>query len=104
MTHSLFASSVTQHPSVVDATTRAIQLALPPVTAEGADDLRETMRQLCSEARRLSLRPEELIILFKTRWAAHSEFRALPRDQANAALDHIITMCINEYYRDGLGH
>jgi hypothetical protein len=95
---------VTQHPSVVDATTRAIQLALPPETAESADHLRATMRQLCSDARRLGLRPEELIILFKTRWAAHAEFRALPREQATAALDHIITVCIDEYYRDRLGH
>ena len=104
MTHSFLASSVTQHPSVLDATIRAIELALLPQTADSAKRLRETMRRLCTDARRLSVRPEELIILFKTRVSAHAEFRELPRGQANAALDHVITMCINEYYGGGLGH
>jgi hypothetical protein len=103
MAHSLLASSVTQHPSVVDATTRAIQLALRPQSADNGEHLRETMRRLCRDARRLSLRPEELIILFKNRWRAQAD-RALPRGEATAMLDHIITMCIEEYYRDGSGH
>lgn len=103
MTQPLSAPSVTYHQPILNAATRAIELALHPQTSDGDERLQETLRQLCAEARRLSVRPEELIVLFKTRWRAQADPRVLSRDQTNSALDHVITMCIDEYYRsDGL--
>jgi hypothetical protein len=103
MSHSLPPSSVTHEQPLVNATTRAIELALHPRTPADDKRLRDAMRQLCGDARRLSMRPEDLIILFKARWRAHSEFRTLPRQEANATLDHIITLCIEEYYGNASG-
>ena len=103
MTHPLSAPSVTCHQPLVNATTRAIELALHPQASDGGDErLQETMRQLCADARRLSVRPEELIVLFKARWRAQADLRVLSREETNSALDHVITMCIDEYYRSGL--
>jgi hypothetical protein len=101
MSHSLFAASLTYDQPLVNAATRAIELALHSQRSDDDDRLREAMRQLCVDARRLSMRPEELIILFKLRWA-HTELGALPREDASSALDHLITMCIEEYYASGL--
>ncbi len=100
MSHPTAASPVTYHQPLVSATTRAIELALSPRASDGDDLLREAMRQICVDARGLSVRPEALIVLFKARWRVHPELRVLPREEANAALDHVITMCIEEYYRE----
>jgi hypothetical protein len=102
MSHSLPTSALSYHQPIVNATTRAIELALHKQSSDGDNRLRETIRQLCTDARRLSVRPEELIVLFKMGWRAHADLQALPRDEANTALDRVITMCIDEYYRGGL--
>lgn len=101
MSQSLRATSETYPQPIVSATTRAIELALRSQRSDGDDPLREAVRTLCVDARRLSMRPEELIILFKMRWA-HTARGAIPRDDANTALAHVITMCIEEYYSSGL--
>jgi hypothetical protein len=103
MSHSIESSSVAYQQPLVSATTRAIELALRPTTPAGDNDLRDAMRQLCADARRASMRPEDLIILFKATWRARTDWRTLPRNEANAALDHVITMCIEEYYGNGSG-
>ena len=100
---SIPSSSVTYQQPLVAATTRAIELALRPTTPAGDDDLRDAMQQLCADARRLRMRPEDLIILFKARWRAQTESRTLPREEATSALDHIITMCIEEYFGNDSG-
>jgi hypothetical protein len=91
-------ASVTYTQPIVNATTRAIELALHAQASDGEDRLREALRQLCADARGLSMRPEELIVLVKMRWRTHAELRALSREDETAALDHIITACIEEYY------
>jgi hypothetical protein len=83
---------------IVNATRRAIELALLPQTSDDDGRLRETMRELCADARRLSMRPEELIVLFKARWRTQADLRAIPPEEMSSALDHVITMCIDEYY------
>lgn len=101
MTHPLSAPSVTYHQPIVNATTRAIELALHAQASDGDERLQDTIRQLCADARRLSVRPEELIVLFKMRWRARTGLRVLSREESST-LDHVITMCIDEYYRSGL--
>jgi len=101
MSQSLRATPETYPQAIVSATTRALELALRSQRSDGDDRLREVIRTLCVDARRLSMRPEELIILFKMRWA-HTALGALPREDANTAFDHVITMCIEEYYASGL--
>src|SRR5688572_19973013 len=103
MSHSLPPSSVTYQQPIVNATTRAIELALHPRTSAADERLRDAMRQLCADARQVSVRPEDLIILFKARWREQTECRTLAREEGNAALEHIITMCIEEYYGNGSG-
>ena len=99
MNRSLPASSVIHEQPFAMATTRAIELALMAKTQGGDGPLRDVMQQICDDARQLGMRPEELIIVFKTRWSAHPALRALAREDANAALDHLITTCIEEFYR-----
>lgn len=101
MSQSLPATAAAYPQPIVNATTRAIELALHSQRSDGDARLREAMRRLCAEARRLSMRPEELIILFKLRWA-HTGLGALPREDASSVLDHVITMCIEEYYASEL--
>jgi hypothetical protein len=57
------------------------------------------MRRLGADARRGHVPPERLIVLFKSTWRAHTVHRTLSRDEAERLLDHMITMCIEEYYR-----
>jgi hypothetical protein len=104
MSHSPPTSSFSYDQSIANATTRAIELALYPGTSDGDDRLGDALRQLCSDARHRGTRPEELIILLKTAWRAHIELRAVPRGEADSALEHLISTCIEEYYRSGLGH
>jgi hypothetical protein len=83
----------------LSATTRVIDAALRANETDGDGTLRHAMRLLCADARRLHVHPEQLIIQFKTTWWAHADHRALSRDEATNLLGHVISTCIDEYYR-----
>ena len=85
--------------TLIDATTRTIQIALQAQSAETDPRLRDEIQRLCADGRRLGARPEELIVLFKKVWTSLPQAHGQPRDGGNSALDRVITMCIEEYYR-----
>jgi hypothetical protein len=103
MTHPVPTSVSSPEQPTIDAMTRVIALALQPRRADNEGRLRDALRQLCRDAWRRDLRPEELIVLIKTRWRAHDELSGLTRDEARSTLDHVITTCIEEYYAGGSG-
>ena len=84
---------------LVSGTTHAIGLALGASAQDAGEDLRSTLRILCADARRLGMRPEELVVLIKRTWRAHPETYALPRSQTDPVLEQIVSMCIDEYFR-----
>lgn len=85
--------------TLIDATTRTIQIALQAQSGETDPRLRDEIQRLCADGRRLGARPEELIVLFKKVWTSLPQAHGQPRDGGNSALDRVITMCIEEYYR-----
>ena len=89
-------------PTLVSGTTHAIGVALGRKAQDAEEDLRSTLRILCADARRLGVRPEELVVLIKTIWRAHPETCALPRSQTGPVLERIVSMCIDEYFRSGI--
>jgi hypothetical protein len=99
MSHAVPALPVTHDPALLNATSRVVDAALQSVTTGTDGSLQSAIRALCADARRLHVRPEALIIQFKTIWRAHVDHRRLSRDDAERLLDHVISTCIEEYYR-----
>jgi hypothetical protein len=89
-------------PPLVTGTTRAIRVALGSPAQDDDADLRSAVQVLCADARRLGVRPEELVVLVKTTWRAHPEVCAMPRHEVHPVLDRVVTMCIEEYFRSNL--
>ena len=87
---------------LVHATSHAIELALGTDTPDDDQALRDAMQRLCADARRLNVRPEELIVLFKMTWRSHPELRERPRSDGSSVLEQVVSMCIHEYYRSGV--
>lgn len=67
--------------------------------ARAGDDVRRALRKLCDDARSHGVRVEQLVIAIKQGWSSlHSEH---PRPRAagpDDLLNHVITLCIDEYY------
>jgi len=91
-------------PRLLNTTSRALELALGGPAGNGDRALRHTIRELCAEAQRAGLRPEELIVLFKATWRSRPELGTVSRGELTPALDRVITMCIEEYYRTAASH
>jgi hypothetical protein len=89
-------------PRLVTATATAIELALGADLPGDDASLRDAIRRLCADARRLGVRPEELIVLFKMTWRSHPELRGPGPMNSRSVLEHIVTMCIQEYYGNGI--
>ena len=83
---------------LVNTATHAIEVALGTSTSVNEGELRAVMRGLCDDAHREGLRPEELILLLKTTWMSRPDLAPTHRSETKAILDHIITLCIEEYY------
>lgn len=84
---------------LVSGAAHAIRLALGAPEQNEGEDLRSAVRILCADARRLGMRPEEVVVLIKMTWRTHPETCALPRSQAGAVLEEIVSVCIDEYFR-----
>lgn len=91
-------------PPLLNATARALELALGGPAGDGDRALRDTIQALCTDAQRAGLRSEELIVLFKTTWRSRPELATVTRGELNPVLDRVITMCIEEYYRTAASH
>lgn len=87
---------------LLSAATHTIRVAVGTDAHDDQAHLRDAVRRLCADAHRLRVRPEELVVLLKRTWHSQPGVSALPRHQASLVLEHIIAMCIDEYYRDAL--
>lgn len=65
------------------------------------DDVRDALRALCADARRSNVRAEQLVIAIKQGWSSLHQERPRPRVAGpDELLNHVITVCIDEYYAD----
>ena len=90
---------------VRDMTEAAVRQILRRPRCDGGRDADEVpsevqplLRRVCEAARAQGLYPEQLLVLLKTEWRAVSEARQLARDEGEALLSHVVTLCIHEYY------
>ena len=60
---------------------------------------RPGLRGACDAARRHGLLAEQFILIVKTAWAEQWSARVLSRQQAAFALERVVTVCIEEFYR-----
>lgn len=88
-------------PSLTTATDRALALALNADGDGRNRELQQAMRALCDEARRQGMRAEEVIVLFKKTWHTRPELQRMTREETSRRFDAAVTMCVEEYYRDG---
>jgi len=72
--------------------------------ARAGDEVRHALRALCEDARAHGVRVEQIVIAIKQGWSSlHSE-RPRPRAAGpDELLNHVITLCIDEYY-EGAKH
>jgi hypothetical protein len=80
---------------------RAESQVIADGVARAGDDVRDALRNLCEDARRHSVRAEQLVIAIKQGWLALHNDRPRPRVAApDEMLNHAITVCIDEYYSE----
>jgi hypothetical protein len=101
-------SSTPQPRSLSESTLRSLQAAIVEHLnrSPAADEmLARAIREMVSEARARTMRPEELIVAFK------SVYDALPEPASAAARaeqlrlrEQVITAAIRAYYSNGAGH
>lgn len=98
-------------PSASRRLRNSLELVIQDVRLQAADasirqltGLRESLREVCSEARRSGLRAEQLLVLIKEVWAGLpvgiSRVQAVHGDER---LSYVISTCVDEYYGDGAG-
>jgi|SRR5437667_2740615 len=64
-------------------------------------DVRAIVHQWSAEARRRDLAPEQFLVVIKSQFARMPSLRRRPGDlpEHNAALEHLVSMCIEEYFQ-----
>jgi hypothetical protein len=79
-----------------------LQNADAPLSARR--ELRESLRQVCTDARRSGLRAEQLLVLIKEVWSGIpvglSRATAMHSDER---LNFVISTCVDEYYASDAG-
>ena len=60
---------------------------------------RPSLRGACVAARHHGLQAEQFILIVKGAWAEQWQARVLSRQQAAFALERVVTVCIEEFYR-----
>ena len=89
---------------ISDATIAQLREALSRHVRHGGDDTAEVRRLLgdvAAEARAHGVGPEKLLVIFKGVWGAIPEVRgAADRTDKNRVLERLVTICIEEYYRE----
>jgi hypothetical protein len=75
----------------------------PSADSEGrtraGDEVRHALRALCEDARTNEVRVEQLVIAIKQGWSSlHSEHPRARSAGPDELLNHVITLCIDEYY------
>jgi len=62
--------------------------------------LRAEIREVATAARGAGMRPEQFLWVVKESWSALPEVRTNDRQIARDLLSGIVTLCIDEFYRD----
>jgi hypothetical protein len=83
-----------------------LELAFRDVRAQNADaapeqrrELRDSLREICAEARRAGLRAEQLLVLIKDVWSAMpAGISRVQSVHGDDRLNYVISMCVDEYY------
>ena len=80
----------------------------PGADSEGrpraGDEVRRALRTLCEDARANEIRVEQLVIAIKQGWSSlHSDHPRTRSAGPDEMLNHVITLCIDEYYANA-GH
>lgn len=92
----IFPADMPSH-AAIDALRQALHVR-PGETVSDAR-VRSALRMICEDAHRHGLRAEHLLIWFKQIWRKLPEVQPEPFDRTrNELLQHIISMCIREYY------
>jgi len=78
------------------AVARALASASQGTRVDG--DLRASLRSACDAARRCGLKAESLVLIVKDSWRHLADPILIDRYAANAALQRLVTMCIDEFY------
>ena len=71
-------------------------LSGPPDAA--ATEVSAALSQVCSEARRVQIPAERLLVAFKGIWSSLPEVRKMPPHQAADEVRSLVTLCIERYY------
>ncbi|HEV7704691.1 MAG TPA: hypothetical protein VGO46_10380 [Gemmatimonadaceae bacterium] len=67
--------------------------------ARAGDEVRRALRTLCEDARAHRVRVEQLVIAIKQGWSSlHSDHPRARSAGPDELLNHVITLCIDEYY------
>jgi hypothetical protein len=69
----------------------------------GERGVRPQVQALCRAARTCGLAVEQMLILIKRAWWQYGSVLEAPHLDARGRLGHIITLCIDEYYRNDDG-
>lgn len=59
----------------------------------------DSLREACSVAKHQHLRAEHLLVILKQSWQRLPEAQALSPRDAERALNDVVALCIEEYYR-----
>lgn len=78
------------------AVARAMAAASRGARPDG--DLRATVTSVCAAARRRGFEAETVVLVVKDSWRHLVDPALIERHLAEAALAHLITMCITEFY------
>lgn len=66
-----------------------------------APDLGAALHDLAREARLAAMPPEQLLVLLKRTWHSLSDVaNASDQSEQTRLLQHVVTMCIKEYFAD----
>jgi hypothetical protein len=84
----------------LDLAQRALRCALRDAKRAQAPDqeVRIALVELCDAARSRGLYAERLIVILKEAWRDLPEARRSAREHELAALERVVTLCIDEYY------
>jgi hypothetical protein len=85
---------------VVDKVSAALAHYMAAPDVHG-NELNSALQAMASEARANAMPPEKLLIVLKDVWYELPAVRdSTQRDEQVRLLQQVVTMCINEYYRD----
>lgn len=97
-----YSDGPSQEPSagaIDHAAAQAARLALHEDWPQGEVRVRTVVRQLCDAARAQAMRPEEIIRLFKQTFATQPGCSPAAHPRSAEALERVIRISIEEYYR-----